>query len=181
MEVILLFAGCAVCVTLFAPEIMRILGPEEYYGGIYVIPSVVAGVFFTAVFTLYMRIELYLKKTSTIMVATVLSAVANLALNYVFIPKVGYTAAGYTTLVCYILLEAFHAINLNRLGYGDVYNNKQIWSVAGVVCGVIVSVSLVYPYTILRYCLIGIMLVILFCKRKQIMSIISKKNRKAQK
>ena len=93
-EVILLFAGCAALATLFAPELIRILGPEQYYEGVYVIPSVVAGVFFTAVFALYMRVELYLKKTVSIMVATVLAAAANIGLNALCIPHWGYQAAG---------------------------------------------------------------------------------------
>lgn len=174
-EVIILFAGCAVFSTLFAPEIIRILGPEEYYEGVYIIPSVVAGVFFTAVFSLYMRVELYLKKSSTIMVATVGAALANLVLNYIYIPKFGYWAAGYTTLVCYMLLAIFHAFNLKRLGYGNVYNDKRIALVSVVVCAVIISLSLLYSHTIIRYVLIIAMLIIGIVNRKRIIGLVNKK------
>lgn len=159
-EVIVLFAGCTVFITLFAPEIIRLLGPEEYYEGVYVIPSVAAGVFFTAVFSLYMRVELYLKKSSTIMLATVAAALINLILNYICIPGFGYVAAGYTTLVCYILLALFHAVNLKRLGYGMVYNNKTIGVISGALCTVIISLSLLYAYTVIRYILMAVLLVI---------------------
>ena len=138
-SILLLFAAFAIFITLFAPEIIRILGPEQYYEGIYVIPSVVSGVFFTAVFSLYIRIEVYLKKSVLIMIGSIVAAAANLLLNWIFIPMFGYWAAGYTTLVCYMLLAFFHAMNLKHLGYGMVYNNKVIALMAIVLSAVIIA------------------------------------------
>ena len=173
-EVILLFAGCAIFVTLFAPEIIRILGPEEYYEGVYIIPPVVAGVFFTAIFSLYMRVELYLKKSTTIMAATVGAALANLILNYIFIKSVGYWAAAYTTMVCYMLLAVFHAFNLKRLGYGDVYNNKMNALISVIVCVVIISLSVLYQHDIIRYALIAVMLILAVIYRKKLIGLVKK-------
>ena len=171
-EVILLFAACTVLITLFAPEFIRILGPEEYYEGIYVIPSVLGGVFFTAVFSLYMRVELFLKKSKTIMFATVMAAVTNLILNYIFINAYGYIAAGYTTLFCYLLLAVFHAFNLKKLGYGNVYNNGKTFAISICVCVCTVSLTLLYPYTIARYFLILAIVFSLLINRKKIFALI---------
>lgn len=176
-EVILLFALCAILITLFAPELIMVLGPSEYYSGMYAIPPVVAGVFFTAVFTLYMRIELYLKRSKTIMVATVLAAAVNILLNAVCIPTFGYVGAAYTTLICYVLLAVFHAINLNRLGYGHVYNNKHIFGISAIVCIFIVSLSLTYSHTVLRYMLIAVMAVVLFINRDKFVSLVKKETK----
>ena len=178
---IVIFALFALIITLFAPEIIRILGPEEYYEGVYIIPSVVSGVFFTAVFTFYMRVELYLKKSTTIMIGTVGAAAANLLLNWIFIPIFGYRAAGYTTLVCYMLLELFHALNLKRLGYGNVYNNKIIALMALALCAVIIACMATYQFIIIRYCLIAALLVVAIIKRKLIISMIKgeKKEKKS--
>ena len=176
-EVILLFAGCAIFVTLFAPEIIRILGPEEYYEGVYIIPPVVAGVFFTAIFSLYMRVELYLKKSTTIMVATVGAALTNLILNYIFIKSIGYWAAAYTTMVCYMLLAVFHAFNLKRLGYGDVYNNKMNALISVAVCVVIISLSVLYRHDLIRYVLIAVMAVLGIVYRKKLIELVKKQNK----
>lgn len=178
---IVIFALFALIITLFAPEIIRILGPEEYYEGVYIIPSVVSGVFFTAVFTFYMRVELYLKKSTTIMIGTVGAAAANLLLNWIFIPIFGYWAAGYTTLVCYMLLALFHALNLKRLGYGNVYNNKIIALMALALCAVIIACMATYQFIIIRYCLIAALLVVAIIKRKLIISMIKgeKKEKKS--
>lgn len=42
------------------------------------------------------------------MFVSVLGAILNVFLNYILIPKFGYIAAGYTTLVCYILFAVGH-------------------------------------------------------------------------
>ena len=174
-EVLLLFAGFAICITLFSPEIIRILGPKEYYEGVYIIPSVVAGVYFTAAFSLYMRVELYLKKSATIMFATICAALTNLVLNYIFILKYGYQAAGYTTLLCYMLLAIFHAKNLKNLGYGNVYNNKNIAIISSVVCLTIVCLSILYTHVILRYLLILIILLSCIKYRDKVVYLIKKR------
>jgi hypothetical protein len=36
-----------IALILFAPEAIKLLAPEEYYEGIYVIPPVVLGLYFT--------------------------------------------------------------------------------------------------------------------------------------
>ena len=175
MEVIILFAGISILATLFAPECIKILGPPEYFEGAYIIPSVVCGVYFTAVFSLYMRIELYLKKTTAIMWATIITAIINLILNYLFIPIFGYTAAGYTTLVCYILLALFHMVNLKRFGYGNVYDNKKILLLSGIVVTLILPLSLLYNYFLVRYIIILVILSITIINRKKVLSLIRNK------
>ena len=177
---IVVFALIALIITLFAPEIIRILGPEEYYEGIYIIPAVVSGVFFTAVFSLYIRIELYLKKSTSIMIGTVIAAALNLLLNWIFIPIFGYQVAGYTTLVCYMLLSLFHALNLKRLGYGHIYNNKIIAAMALGLCAAIIACLFTYQLPILRYSLIAVLLIVAIVKRKLIISMI-KGNKRVKK
>ena len=150
------------------------MGPEEYYEGVYIIPPVVAGVFFTAIFSLYMRVELYLKKSTTIMVATVSAALVNLILNYIFIQLIGYQAAAYTTMFCYLLLAVFHAFNLKRLGYGNVYNNKTIMTMSILICVLIALLTLLYKMSFIRYCTILILMFIGFLNRKKIIGLIRK-------
>ncbi|WP_077611299.1 lipopolysaccharide biosynthesis protein [Clostridium sp. Marseille-P2415] len=173
-QVLLFFAALTILCTLFAPEIIGILAPESYYSGIYVVPSVAAGVFFTACYSLYMRLELYLKKTKIVMIATCSVAVLNLVLNYIFIPQFGFVAAGYTTLVCYALLAFFHYCSIKLLGYGHVYNNKRILCLSCLVSLITVIVSGIYSYMIIRYILIAVLGVIMIIKRKEIVKMLRK-------
>lgn len=174
-QVLLFFAGITILVSLFAPEIIRILAPKSYYSGVYAVPAVAASVFFTACFSLFMRIELFHKKTKPITIATCCAALANVILNYIFIQMFGFIAAAYTTLVCYILLSVFHAINVKRIGYGEVYNFKSILGISIGVIGLSFGVEFIYRFTIIRYVLIAVIIIIALVKKDFIISLLKVK------
>lgn len=171
-EILLIFAILCIGCTLLAPEIMKVLAPSQYSSGIYVIPSVAAGVFFTGVYSLYMRIELYYKQTGFAAVASTLAALSNIFLNFIFIKLFGFIAAGYTTMVCYMLLSLFHYLNVKHKGYEAVLDNKFIFIISCVVISFTIIVSFLYSYTLLRYLFIlGIVLVIFLKKNRIIMTL----------
>ena len=174
-QIVVLFSAFTVITTLCAPEIIAVLAPAEYYEGVYVIPSVAASVLFTAVFSLYMRVELYLKKTKIVMWGTIFTAVLNIVLNYVFISKCGYIAAGYTTLVSYVVLSIIHACNLKRNGYGEVYDSKFIAIVGISVIALSLFLTAIYPYGLIRYGLLLLIIIFVYIKREEINSFRKKK------
>ena len=167
-EIVLLFAGMCLGCTLLAPEIMTILAPASYSSGIYVIPPVSAGVFFTAMYSIYMRIELFYKQTGFATVATTLAALLNIVLNYIFIKFFGAVAAGYTTMTCYALLALFHYVNVKRRGYSDIINNKMFFILSMAVIVGSIIISLLYSYLPIRISLIVIAVILAVWKRKTI-------------
>ncbi len=60
-------------------------------------------VFFMFLYPLFANIEFYYEKTKFVMVASCSGALLNILLNYIFIGLYGYYAAGYTTLICYMV------------------------------------------------------------------------------
>ena len=171
-QIMVFFALMCVFCALFAPEIIAILAPPEYFDGVYVIPSIATSAFFIAAYSIYMRVELYYKQTKFAMIATTISAGLNLLLNYIFIQKYGFVAAGYTTLFCYLLLYILHYLNVKRKGYNDFFSNRKILALSVSVLLVSVLINFVYNYTILRYILIGIIATIGVINRKRIISLI---------
>lgn len=174
-QVVLLFAVLCFGCTLFAPEIMTVLAPKSYSVGIYVIPSVAAGVFFTAVYSLYMRIELFYKKTGFATVASTLAALINIITNYIFISMYGFIAAGYTTLACYALLSFFHYVNVKHKGFDDSLDNRKIFIISLMVILMSIVVSFLYSYIILRYIFIVALVGVCIVNRKKIMRILKAK------
>lgn len=168
-QIITIFAAISMACMLFAPEIMRILASKSYMDGIYIIPSVTAGVFFTAVYALYMRLEYYSKKTKATMLGSAAVAIANIAMNYVFIGWFGYMAAGYTTLACYIFLSIYHYWYSRKIGMKDIYSDKYIIALSLAMIGFSIIVTFTYSYAVLRYGLITIIAVICFFKRDLIL------------
>ena len=93
---------------LFAPEVVFIFGGEKYMDAKWIIPSVSASVFFIFYIPCLVIWNIIIKKTWQISFASIICASINILLNYFFISKFGYHAAGYTTLFSYILLALCH-------------------------------------------------------------------------
>ncbi len=107
-------------VILVGPEVVKILASKSYWEGISIIPPVVLANYVIFVYTLYVNVEHFHKKTPYITTNTVIAAVTNLVLNFIFIPQYGYVAAAYTTLVSYLLSFVLHARYAKKLE-PDVY------------------------------------------------------------
>ena len=89
---------------LFLPLIVRIVFSEEYYASVSVIPWVVLGFVFVAFYHFWVNVLFYYKKTKLIPVATGISALVNLILNLIFVPRYGYIAAAINTSIGYAVL-----------------------------------------------------------------------------
>ncbi len=162
----------------FAPEILTIMAPREYYEGIYVIPPVACSMFFMLIFNIISPFEQYSLKTHFIATASTGAAVANIGLNYICIQKFGYLAAGYTTLVCYIFFAAAHYIYVKKICRNDmdginIFESKKIGLLCILVVGIGIFSALIYPYYMIRYALFITILVIMAIKRKRLKSIIA--------
>ena len=68
-------------VIAFAPEVVRILAPNEYFEAIWVIPPLATSVFFIFLYTLFANIEFYYEENKFIMIASIIAAILNIILN----------------------------------------------------------------------------------------------------
>lgn len=95
-------------VILVGPEIVKLLSTKAYWEGIKIIPPIVLANYFIFIYTMYVNVEHYYKKTVFISINTTIAAVSNILLNIVFIYIWGYVGAAYTTLISYILSLILH-------------------------------------------------------------------------
>lgn len=170
-------AGINLLFICFAPEAIKIFAPKEYYEAIWIVPPVSMSVFFMFMYCLFADFEFYYEKTWLIMFASVIGALLNLVLNWLFIPIYGYIAAGYTTLICYILYSTFHYLFMKKIvteKYGNIkiYNMKIILLVSCVFMGIGFAIMPTYLYPIIRYSILCIFIILLFIFRKRIKNII---------
>ena len=151
------YALISIFLVLVAPEIVKILASIKYYEAIYIMPPIAVGVFFSTVSNLYSNILLYLKSSKYIMYASIIAAITNIGLNYVFIEIYGYMAAAYTTMICYILITIILAFWANKKfkENGDslnrIYYNKKIFFLCITVTTILLLGLLLYHFTIYRY------------------------------
>lgn len=163
----------------FAPEAVRIFAPVEYYEAIWIIPPVAISVFFIYSYDLFAKFSFYYEKRVFITLASIVGAVLNIILNYIFIDKFGYIAAGYTTLVCYIIYAFGHYQIMNRICNkycnGDrPYNGKIIVLISAIFTITGLLMLLTYNYFIIRYSIIGLMIIVCIIMNKRIIASIKK-------
>lgn len=158
LVIIAAFSGACFLFSLLAPEMILILGGKQYYSAIWIVPPVAMSIVFNVMYSLISNIAFYYEKRQFVMIGTIISAVSNIILNAVFIPIYGFVAAGYTTLVCYIIYAIAHYAFMIRVcdekKMEMPYNTVAIWAVAMVSVALSIVSGLLYNYSILRYCLI---------------------------
>lgn len=167
---ICLYGILCVFVSCVAPELFLILAPPSYYEGIYLVPILSIGVFFTGVYCLFANVEFYYKSTKAVAINSILAAIFNIVLNYIFIKKIGYTAAAYTTSICYIFQTILHYINYRKVPV-KIYNEKKLLSlISFVVIACMVCIPL-YSNTIVRYSVICIIVVLAIFFRNKLINL----------
>ncbi len=184
---VLCFAVFVVLLILICPELLLIMGGRSYLESKMVIPPVMIAVVYQFVYSLYINAEFFLKKQKRIAVGTILAAVLNLVLNVIFVPRYGYVAAAYTTMVGYLFLFIFHFISLKLLGKSDWYDEKFNILVILAVTALLPAVNFLYRHDPVRYaCLAAAALALAWYawkRREDLMKVIRfflKKEKKAE-
>ena len=163
-----------IIILLLAPEIISIFAPNSYYDAIWVMPPVVLSIYFKFLYSLFSVFEFYYEKTKYISIATGVGAVLNILLNYFFIKLFGYYAAGYTTLVCYIVFGLMHYYFMTKI-CRQYLNNKTVYEkkeIIGITIGFLIigfMFMLTYHNTMIRYIVFACIMVIALIKRKFIL------------
>lgn len=173
----LLIAGINIVLIALAPEIVSVFAPAEYYDAILIIPPVAMSGYFTFAYSFFATFEFYYEKTGYISAATMIGAVLNMVLNYIFIGLFGYYAAGYTTLFCYISYAFFHYSFMNRvcreyMGNVRIYDIKVLLGISAAFMAAGFLFLSAYQNRILRYCMATCFVALTFALRKRIVSTI---------
>lgn len=159
------YAGVCVLIMLLSPEIIAFLAPSSYGEGMYIIPVIVGGVFYMSIFSIFSNIIYYEKKPKYVMGAGVAAAVMNFILNLIFIPTMGYFAAGYTTLASYLLQVGWSYLAVKKVTGESVYDSKKLGVIGLIVLLMSIFTPVLYPHTWARWGILLVILVVIFLKR----------------
>ena len=125
----------AASLMLVSPELIILMGGKKYVDSIAVAFPVVLAMYYSYVYYFPASVEYYYKKTNYIAVGTMIAAVVNIILNWLFIPKYGYVAAAYTTVFCYFIYYIFHVLLSKKVHGSIIYDmKKQIGMIIVVTC-----------------------------------------------
>ena len=119
--------GGLICIVTssFLPEIVRIFG-EEYREGYYIVPLILLAYLFNGIYVNLMPGIYFEKKTKYLPLITGISAVVNIAANFILIPPMGMMGAAIATLLSYITMAAGIYITAQkfypiRYEYGKIF------------------------------------------------------------
>lgn len=171
-QLCLLVAGATLAMTVFAPDVVAILATESYQEAIWIIPPVSASVFFVFLYMQFANVEMFYGKNKGISVVSIVCTLVNVGLNAWAIPRFGFLAAGWTTLVSYVLLAALHHVLMKRCCPEKVFPVKMILAVCVLELALSFGIMALYPLGWVRYGVIALEAVLVLCFRKKLMGLL---------
>lgn len=160
---------------LILPEILWFFGGDKYMVVQNIVPIIFSSVYCQFVYSLYVNVETYMKKTHYSMIGTIMAAGINVILNFIVIPVWGYKAAAYTTFIAYLLLAVFHAIIIQLTKeYKNLYDDKFNFGLIIIlifymgVCHVLYNLVIVRSIFIMIYFIIMLVALFMFQRQKNI-------------
>lgn len=169
----LLMAFLLLGVMAVAPEIILVMAGEGYAEAMYVVPSVAMSILLLFYTQLFINVEFYYEEKTMLMWGSIGAAVVNIVLNWWLIPVFGFVAAGYTTLFSYVVFAVSNYFTMRIVTRRknvpcDYFDLKALLLIFGGFAGLGFLAMALYPYTVVRYCIIGAVLLSLLIFRKQV-------------
>lgn len=131
LVLVALMALMILCVIWYAPEIILIMAGNQYTSAIYVVAPVAMSLLLLFYCQLFINVEFYYEEKKMLVYGSIGAAVLNIVLNYILIPMFGLVAAGYTTLVSYIVFALSNYFTMrhclkNKNILDNLYNYKWL-------------------------------------------------------
>lgn len=175
---ILFFVCMVVGIMLWSPEILLFFGGESYVDAKWIMIPISIGFVCQFLYSLFVNVEQFEKKTVGMAFASVSAALINFILNAWLIPKFGYVAAAYTTLIGYLWLLLVHMWLVYRLKLSHVYSYRFICLILIVVSIIGGVIAVLYSVDYIRYIISFIYLMtvlfVLYKKKSSVLSLIKR-------
>jgi len=103
-RVFIIILIAALGLILFSKEIVIILAAPKFHASLWIVPIIVISYVFYALYTIYGRYFGVKNNTVWDSIIALSAGALNIYLNAIYIPRYGYGAAAYTTLVSYMAM-----------------------------------------------------------------------------
>ncbi len=131
----LVIVCCALALATFAREVFHVLAPARYLAGLSLVPWLVFGSIFEALYDIPSRGLYLMKRTGVLPLIMLAAATASAALNFVLIPRWGMMGAAWAGVLGYavrllLTLRAAQRVYAVPYEYGRI---GKIFAAAGTV------------------------------------------------
>lgn len=97
-----------------APELIYLLAGEEYAEAVWAVGPVAISVLLLFYSQLFINIQFYYEQKGLLVFASLGAAILNIVLNALLIPRFGFLAAAYTTLLSYLVFAGANYVAMKR-------------------------------------------------------------------
>lgn len=159
----LLMAFMLMGVISLAPEIILVMAGPNYAEAAWVVPPVAMSILLLFYCQLFINVEFYYEEKNLLVWGSIGSAVLNIALNALLIPRFGFVAAGYTTLFSYILFALANyftmKVAVKRQGETmDAFDLKALILLFIGFAALAFAAMALYNLPVVRYIIVGAVL-----------------------
>ena len=173
-----LMAGLIMCIVIMAPEVILIMGGEKYAEAIWSIPPVAISLLLLFYAQLFINVQFYYEKKKDLVYASIGAAAANIILNAILIPHVSYIAAGYTTMISYMIFAAMNYYTMRKVAKESGFSMKAldikmlilIFIAFTAACFIMMAT---YKLIIVRYAIVLAGAIAAVIKRRELMKFVN--------
>jgi O-antigen/teichoic acid export membrane protein len=140
---LLLCAAAVFGLAIADPFIRGFLDPRYRRAGP-LVPLVIGGYLFHAIFALFQMSALHARKAQFVWVVSILALIANLVLNFAWDPKWGMYGAAWATTVAYAVEGSLMYVYAQRV-YALPVKGRRLLIVMGIFCGLLAITQLSLP------------------------------------
>ena len=116
----------ALFVSLLAPELVYILGSEDYEPTISLVPSFMITCLLSMITNQYVYVETYYKDVKVGGIVTLVVGVLNLPLCWLFIEFFGFEYVGNANVISNFVLVLIHEVIVKKFEAPDLFSFKSI-------------------------------------------------------
>lgn len=173
----LLMAFMLLGVIALTPEIIGILAAPAYYDAIWVVPPVAISILLLFYAQLFINVQFYYEEKSMLVWASIGAALLNVVLNGLLIPKLGYVAAGYTTMASYVVFAVSNYIAVRHVAKkweisADYFDLRGLILILLGFMALAFTAMALYEHPIIRYTIIACVFVIMGIKYKLVVNFV---------
>lgn len=170
-------------IIALAPEVIYVMAGEQYASAVWVVPPVTMSLLLLYYSDLFDCLLFFYEAKIFLAIGAIVSAVINIILNYIFIPRFGFVVAGYTTLISYLLLALIDYLYMLKICREhdidkNLYNIKGLILVFIVFAGLGFTAMSLYEYPLVRYLIITIVFILMIIFRKKLFELYKVMKRK---
>ena len=174
----LLMAFMLMGVISLAPEIILIMAGPAYAEAAWVVPPIAMSILLLFYSQLFINVEFYYEEKQLLVWGSIGSALLNIVLNALLIPRFGFVAAGYTTLLSYIVFAVANyftmKVTVKRQGETmDAFDVKALILLFAVFAVLSFTAMALYELHIIRYAIVGAVLLGVVIMHKKVAAFVT--------